>query len=92
MVPLKSFEGVADGVCELLVNDEMYEKVADVSSTGGATKSIGNGRIDGRPSVSRPVLMIWRLRQFSAGKGPNGDWLTPTVPGTLSGPTVVGGT
>ena len=91
MVPLESFEGVADRACKMLVKDGMYEKEDDVSSNGGAVKAVGNGSIDGRPSVSRPVLMIWRLHQFFTGKGPNGDRLTPTVPGTLSGATVVGG-
>ena len=57
MVPLKSVEGDADGVCEMLVKNEMYEE-DDVSSIEGATKAVGNGWIDGLPSVSRPVLMI----------------------------------
>ena len=73
MVPLKSLEGDADRVCEMLVKDETYEGEDDVSSIGGATKAVGNGWIDGLPSVSRPVLMIWRLRQFFTGKRPNGD-------------------
>ena len=73
MVPLKSFEGVADRVCEILIVVETYEAEDDVSSIGGATKAVGNGWIDGRPSVSSPVLMIWRLRQAFTGNGPNSD-------------------
>ncbi len=91
MVPLKSFEDDAKGVCEMLVKDEMYEEEDDVSNIGGATKAVGNGWIDGLPSVSRLVLMIWRLRQSFTGKRPDDDGLTPTVPGTSSGATVAGG-
>ena len=90
MALLKSFEADADGACASLIEDEMYEE-ADVSTTGGATKAVGNGWTDGLPSVSRPVLIIWRLRQSFTGRRPSGDGLTPTVPGTLSGATIVGG-
>ena len=90
MALLESFETDADGVGASLIIDEMYE-VADVSTIGGATKAVGNGWTDGLPSVSRPVLTIWRLRQSFTGRRSNDDGLTPTVPGTLSGATVVGG-
>ena len=59
MVPLKAFEGDADGVCEMLVKDETYKEEDDVSSIGGATNAVGNGWNDGLPSTSRPVLIIW---------------------------------
>ena len=62
MALLKSFEIDADGVGASLIVDEMY-KEADVSTIDGATKAVGNGWTDGLPSVSRPVLIIWRLRQ-----------------------------
>lgn len=91
MVPLESLEGDADGVGEMLVKDEMYEEEDDVSSIGGATKAVGKGWIDGLPSVSRPVLIIWQLRQSLIGKRLIGGLLTPTVPGPFSGATVVGG-
>lgn len=90
MALLKSFEADADGVCAWLIVDEMYEE-ADVSTIGGATKAVGNGWTDGLPSVSRPVLMIWRSCQSFARRRPSDDGLTPIVPGTLSGATVVGG-
>ena len=90
MVFLKSFEAGTDGVCATLIEDEMYEEEADVSTIVGATKAVGNGWIDSLPSVSSPVLIIWPLRQSFTGR-PSGDRLTPTVPGTLSGATVVGG-
>lgn len=35
----------------------MYEE-APVSNFGGAMKDVGNGCIDGRPSVSRPVTVV----------------------------------
>lgn len=73
MVPLYSLEGDADGVCKMLIKDEMYEEEDGVSSIGGATKAVGKGWIDGLPSVSRPVLIIWQLGQSLIGKGPNGD-------------------
>ena len=91
MVPLESLEGDADGVGEMLVKDEMYEEEGDVSSIGGATKAVGKGWIDGLPSVSRPVMIIWQLRQSLIGRRLIGDLLTPTVPGPFSGATVVGG-
>ena len=43
MVPLKSFKGFADTVCEMLTEVEMYGTEDDVSSIGGATKAVGNG-------------------------------------------------
>ena len=73
MVPLETFEGDADRVFEKLVKDEMYEEEDNVSSIGGATKALGNGWIGGLPSVSRPVLIIWQLRQSFTGKRPNRD-------------------
>lgn len=90
MTLLKSFEGDADGVCASLIVDEMYEE-ADVSTIGGATKAVGNGWTDGLPSVSRAVLIIWRLCQSFTRRKPSDNGLTPTVPGTLSAATVVGG-
>lgn len=66
MVPLYSLEGDADGVCKMLIKDEMYEEEDGVSSIGGATKAVGKGWIDGLPSVSRPVLIIPTVpRSFS---------------------------
>ena len=67
MALLKSFEGDADGVHASLLVNEMCEE-ADVSTIGGAMKEVGNGWTDGLPSVSRPVLRIWRLRQSFTGR------------------------
>ena len=73
MISSDSFEGDADRVFETLVKDEMYEEEDDVSSIDGAKKAVGNGWIDGLPSVSRPVLIIWQIRQSFCGQRPNRD-------------------
>ena len=67
MALLNTFAGDADGVRASLVVNEMCEE-ADVSTIGGAIKEVGNGWTDGLPSVSRPVLIIWRPGQSFTGR------------------------
>ena len=52
----KFLEGDTDCIKETLVEEVVAED--EVSVIFGATKAVGKGTIDGRPSISRPVLMV----------------------------------
>lgn len=85
---------------ELFVEVNMMYDEAPVNCIGGAVKSVGNGCIDGRPSVSRRVTTSWRcvsakFRCLSLRRQVQYEidrlQHTPTVPGTVFGTSVVAG-